>query len=110
VAEQLMWDRLRNRSHGFKFRREHPLGPYRLDFYCHDARLAVEMDGEQHDPIRDAARDAYMESLGIVTHRIPNLRFFNFDAESVQDEVEVIIALCEQRVRERSQKSKDLDS
>src|SRR5688572_31176226 len=46
ASERWMWEQLRaRRLHGFKFRRQEPLGPYVVDFYCHAARLVVELDG-----------------------------------------------------------------
>ena len=76
-AERLMWSLLRDRRlAGFKFRRQHPVEPYILDFYCHEARLAVELDGGQHNEpderARDARRTAFLEDQGI---RV--LRFWN---------------------------------
>ena len=48
-AENLLWQILRDRRFcGFKFRRQHPVGSYILDFYCHDAQLAIELDGGGH--------------------------------------------------------------
>jgi len=48
-AEQKLWRHLRNREiAGYKFRRQHPVGPYVLDFYCPAARLAIEVDGSGH--------------------------------------------------------------
>jgi adenine-specific DNA-methyltransferase len=78
-AEQLLWSLLRDRRlSGFKFRRQHPVEPYVVDFYCHEARLAVELDGGQHNEpderARDAKRTAFLEKQGI---RI--LRFWNND-------------------------------
>lgn len=67
---------LRGRELGFKFRREYPIGPYRLDFYCAEAKLALEMDGEQHEPERDQARDEWLNDQGIATLRIPSRQFF----------------------------------
>ena len=72
-----MWALLRDRRlAGFKFRRQHPVGPYILDFYCHEARLAVELDGGQHNEpderARDTKRSAFLEAQGI---RV--LRFWN---------------------------------
>jgi very-short-patch-repair endonuclease len=57
---------------GLKFRRQHPFDPYVLDFYCHEARLAVELDGMSHDQQgeRDARRDAYLAEQGVKTYRI----------------------------------------
>jgi very-short-patch-repair endonuclease len=97
VAEKLMWKRLRNGKTGFKFRREHPVGPYRLDFFCFEAMLAVEMDGEQHDSRRDAVRDKAMLEQGILTYRISNLNFFGLNDEPYGDETAEIIKLCEER-------------
>jgi len=76
-AEKLLWSRLRNRQFaGFKFRRQHPMGLYDLDFYCAEARLAVELDGREHGhPDRqttDKERDAFLARLGIKV-----IRFWN---------------------------------
>ncbi|MDE2779309.1 MAG: endonuclease domain-containing protein [Chloroflexota bacterium] len=57
-AEELLWHRVRNRQLAkAKFRRQHPAGRYVLDFYCHEARLAVELDGDIHDYPDQAAYD-----------------------------------------------------
>lgn len=73
--EVVLWLSLKGRSlEGLKFRRQHPLGPYILDFYCHTAKLCVEVDGEGHSfgarPLRDQFRDAWLESVGVRTLRI----------------------------------------
>ena len=70
-----LWLRLKNRKlGGFKFRRQHPIGQYILDFYCAEARLAVEIDGEIHDRpdqiAHDRRRDAYLQKQGIETLRL----------------------------------------
>ena len=75
-AERRLWSRLRRRQlDGFKFRRQHPIGPYITDFYCAAARLVVEVDGIAHDmggrPARDDARAAYLEKMGYNLLRIP---------------------------------------
>jgi very-short-patch-repair endonuclease len=67
--------RLRRRSGEHPaFRRQHPVGPFVLDFYCSDARLCIEVDGASHSmgerPERDAHRDAYLRSQGIEVVRI----------------------------------------
>jgi very-short-patch-repair endonuclease len=74
-----MWRWLRDRRFsGYKFRRQHPVGPYFLDFFCEEAKLAIELDGSEHGtPDRqdhDAARQSYLSSLGIKTLRIWNSR------------------------------------
>jgi very-short-patch-repair endonuclease len=75
LPEVLLWRVLRGRPGGLKFRRQHPTGPYDLDFYCSDARLAIEIDGQAHErgdrPARDAARDRWLHDRGIETLRIP---------------------------------------
>ncbi len=75
LPELLLWRLLRERPHGLKFRRQHPSGPYILDFFCADARLAIEIDGEAHDrgdrPQCDEVRDAWLAQAGISTLRIP---------------------------------------
>ena len=47
--ERLLWGALRKNKLGLRFRKQHPAGPYVLDFYCDSARLCVEVDGESHD-------------------------------------------------------------
>ena len=75
LPEVLLWQVLRRRPEGLKFRHEHPTGEFSLDFYCGDARLAIEVDGEIHArgerPERDARRDAWLASKGIATLRVP---------------------------------------
>ena len=74
-AEQRLWQLLRNRHLGdFKFRRQHPLPPYTLDFYCDAAKLCVELDGGQHADAaaRDARRDDFLQAQGIRTLRVWN--------------------------------------
>jgi very-short-patch-repair endonuclease len=70
-----LWLRLKNRRlGGFKFRVQHPIGPYILDFYCAEVRLAVEIDGQSHwseeQAAHDARRDAYFRAMGIQTLRL----------------------------------------
>jgi very-short-patch-repair endonuclease len=57
-AEALLWRHLRSRQSGVKFRRQHPFGPYVLDFYSQAAHLVVEVDGSQRDTSKGKARDA----------------------------------------------------
>ena len=68
-AESLLWLLLRNRRLGFKFRRQHPVGKYILDFYSHEAHLAVELDGGQHNAadviLKDERRSGDLRSKGI---------------------------------------------
>lgn len=70
-TELKLWPYLRNKNLGFSFRRQHPIGPYFADYYCPTLKLAIEVDGDWHDPLKDAVRDAYFTSKNIRTHRIP---------------------------------------
>lgn len=74
VPEVALWTALRQRPGGLKFRRQHPSGPYVADFYCHAARLIVEVDGEAHGcgdrPQRDLRRDAWFAQRGFDVMRV----------------------------------------
>lgn len=76
-AEKLMWRWLRDRRFSrYKFRRQHPIGNYYLDFFCEEAELNIELDGSQHgfpdQRKHDLDREKFLQSLGIKT-----LRFWN---------------------------------
>jgi very-short-patch-repair endonuclease len=76
LPEVLLWRRLRARAlEGLYFRRQHPIGPYVLDFYCDDFRIAVEVDGSAHylpgRPEHDQDRDAWLLARRIRTLRLP---------------------------------------
>ena len=72
LEERILWQIVRNRKLGYKFRRQHPLPPYVLDFYCPQARVAVELDGAQHDPARDKRRDDFLRARDIIVMRVEN--------------------------------------
>lgn len=67
--EVVLWLALKRNDAGLRFRKQHPAGPYVLDFYCAPARLAIEVDGEAHArgdrPARDATRDAWLSAQGV---------------------------------------------
>ena len=75
LPENLLWRELKQLRGILKFRRQHPAGPYILDFYCAKASLAIEVDGEAHDrgdrPGRDEQRDAWLAEHGVRVIRIP---------------------------------------
>ena len=74
LPEGLLWRALRQRPDGVRFRRQHLLGDYVLDFYCSAARLAVEVDGRAHEhgdgAVRDVRRDAWLAERGITCVRV----------------------------------------
>ena len=72
LPEVILWRELRRRPGGFKFRRQHPAGPYVLDFACLSAFLAIEIDGSSHDfrGHHDNVRDEWLANQGFLTMRI----------------------------------------
>ena len=71
----MLWQILRGRQvMRAKFRRQHPIGPFVVDFFCKDARLVIEADRAPHfpRPLRDRRRDAWLAAAGLVVLRLPN--------------------------------------
>ena len=69
-AERKLWHHLRSgQLGGLKFRRQHPIPPYIVDFYCDASRLVVELDGSQHTPEVDRVRTRFLESKGLTVLR-----------------------------------------
>ncbi len=90
-AEKLLWSWLRDRRFtGYKFRRQHPVGIYCLDFFCEEARLSIEIDGFGHghpdQQLHDAERREFLSTQGI-----KELRFWNSglrrNAQSIRDTI-----------------------
>jgi len=78
-VERRLWYRLRNgQIDGYQFRRQHPAGPYVLDFYCPQLRLAIELDGGQHNLAGELQRDQQREAW-LMARDVTVLRFWNSD-------------------------------
>jgi very-short-patch-repair endonuclease len=95
VPEARLWSRLRHRAPGKPvFRRQHPIGPYVIDFYCAKARLAIEIDGISHDmgdrPRRDERRDAWLKEHGVTVVHIPAAEL----SHAVDDIADAIVRLA----------------
>lgn len=94
-AEAILWQRLRAAQFGgLRFRRQQPLGPFVVDFFCARARLVIELDGDSHEgeakARRDAQRQAWLEQQGF---RV--LRFFNAEVyRHPEDVLETIAQHC----------------
>jgi cyclase len=75
-AECLLWEELRNKKFPVKFRRQHPLGKYIADFYCHKLKLVIELDGNIHlkPEVKsyDQMREIEIKSLGLTVIRFKN--------------------------------------
>jgi len=79
-AEEIMWELLRGRRFlGLKFRRQHQIGDYIADFYCHECRIAIELDSgiHQQKKRKDRKRDAWLHSKGYTVLRFKNEQVLN---------------------------------
>ncbi len=90
-AESLLWYKLRNRKlMGYKFRRQHPIGRFIADFYCHEARLVIELDGNIHDiPEKmeyDEGRSSELEVFDVYVLRFSNNEIRN-ELKSVLEKI-----------------------
>jgi len=87
LPEAYLWQVLRRRPDGLKFRRQHPFERYTADFYCAAAKLVVEIDGASHgmgdNPVRDLRRDESMRKQG--------LQVLRFNADDVMRDVESVV-------------------
>jgi very-short-patch-repair endonuclease len=95
-VEKRLWSKLRDcRLDGLSFRRQHPAGPYILDFYYSSLHLAIELDGGQHalsrQQIRDRQRTAWLRACGVT-----EIRFWNNDiTQNITGVLETIVATAE---------------
>lgn len=92
-AEELLWQQLRGRRFkGHKFRRQHPLKSFIADFYCHSAKLVIEIDGGYHNTHEaknyDKIRKDALRELGISVIRFTNYQVLS-DLNSVLKEIEM---------------------
>ena len=89
-AEATLWLALRNRNLNYKFRRQHPIDKFIVDFYCAQAKLCIELDGGTHfEPPQqeyDLARTAYLEAIGYKVIRFSN-QDVRYNLHSVVDEI-----------------------
>ncbi len=101
ATEHRLWTQVRGRKlHGFKFRRQVPLGPFIADFLCVQAKLIVELDGPSHDRRRayDRRRTLYFEVRGYRVIRYPN--------EKLYDELEWVLEDIAREANKTIQKTK----
>jgi very-short-patch-repair endonuclease len=86
--ETILWSRLKSKNiYGYKFRRQQPIFDYIIDFYCHELKLIVEVDGEIHALIENADSDKKRENM-LRTNGYHILRFTNFD---IHNDIETVI-------------------
>jgi very-short-patch-repair endonuclease len=98
ICEKLLWEKLnRKQVSGLRFRRQHPIDFFIVDFYCHEARLVVEIDGEIHKKQKeyDDGRSAEMER-----YFIKIIRFKNSEVEnSIEDVINIITNEVNKRIK-----------
>ena len=102
ASERVLWECLRKGRLGFGFKRQVPVGPYTLDFYCPEAGLCVEVDGEGHDPVHDERRDLFMETQGILTLRVRSLDLFDASSLAAERALRRIRETCERRANRKA--------
>ena len=95
-AETVLWTALKGRARGgWKFRRQHPIGPYVADFACLEANLVIEVDGathaEDHEINRDERRTAFLEAQGFTVLRVTNLGIYE-DLDGVVRMIDAALA------------------
>ncbi len=95
-AEKVLWGYLKAKPNGFKFRRQHPLGIYIADFYCHKLKLVIELDGSIHDnddvKQNDEIRQKLIEEDGLIVMRFKN--------EEVMNNIQNVLRQLEQKYNE----------
>lgn len=84
LSEILLWKNIKGKALDYEFHRQVPLDDYIVDFYCHELRLAIEVDGNTHDYNyeKDLVRQRRIESLGITI-----LRFSDMDIKKFMNDV-----------------------
>ncbi len=101
-AEKRLWRRIDERQIlGLQFRRQHPIWKFIADFYCHEVRLVIEVDGEIHLPIeqkeKDEGRDYYMNNLELTVLRFTNDEVNN-EIQSLVEKLNFFVTnLCRKR-------------
>jgi very-short-patch-repair endonuclease len=90
AAEATLWRAVRSRNLGYKFRRQHPIDRFIIDFYCAQAKLCIEIDGDSHADASqaeyDAARTGYLGELGYQVIRFTN-GDVRYNIDAVIDEI-----------------------
>ena len=94
APEKKLWDYLKTKPLGYKFRRQHPIAGYVLDFYCHKLRRSFEIDGGYHlkkeQKEKDEKRTAYLINVGISEIRYTNDQVLN-DFEAICETINILL-------------------
>lgn len=93
-AEKILWEHLRNRNLGYTFRRQHPISDFIADFYCHECKLIIEIDGEYHNELEqqqyDKGRTYILNELKVTVIRFTNREVhkqINFVLDKIKEHI-----------------------
>ncbi|GIJ94946.1 hypothetical protein CAPN002_21640 [Capnocytophaga stomatis] len=102
LSEILLWKQIKNRALGVEFHRQVPMLEYIIDFYCHELRLAIEVDGNIHDfrYLEDAQRQGEIEKYGVT--------FIRFSNEEVKYNMFSVILSLEEKIKELKKEQEDI--
>jgi very-short-patch-repair endonuclease len=94
MAEIILWKHIKNKVTGYEFHRQVPINEYIVDFYCHELKMAIEVDGCTHDFKHEADehRQKILENLGIV--------FVRFTNEDVKKHLSDVLRMLQVRIEE----------
>ncbi len=93
-SEDLLWQQLRRKQLGVKFRRQYVFDKYILDFYCANPKICIEIDGSTHEGLRiqkDKDRDEYIKEYGV--------EVFRFDDQYVINNVEGVLTVIKEYIK-----------
>ena len=95
LAELLVWEQLKNKQFkGYKFRRQHPIHQFIVDFYCHELKLIIEIDGKYHDSEEQKELDAKRSEL-LKFQGLSEIRFTN---EDVINNISKVLKMLEEKI------------
>ena len=93
-AEKLLWEKLKDKKlKGFKFRRQHPIHIYIVDFYCHKLKLIIELDGGYHDSKEQKLLDAERSEI----LKFQDLEIIRFTNDEVLGNIELVMRKIEEK-------------
>ena len=94
-AEKFLWEKLKNNQlKGFKFRRQHPIHIYIVDFYCHKLKLVIEIDGGYHDSKDQKILDAERSEI----LKFQKLKVIRFTNDEVLGNIDFVIRKIEEKI------------
>jgi very-short-patch-repair endonuclease len=94
LPEVLLWQNIKQRAYGVQFHRQVPMLNYIADFYCHELRLVIEIDGESHEHsfLYDAKRQSDIEAYGVI--------FLRFSNDEIKNNMFSVLLVIEETIKE----------